>query len=90
MPLAGLTILDSLVLENNELADVSSLVNLQDLRFIDLSDNPVEDLSPLVNLEKLGELRLSRISVDEGTCPLAGARVCQERDGDELNVYCDC
>ena len=58
-PLAGLTQLTSLQLENNAISDVSPLATLTQLDSLDLGDNAISDVSPLAILTKLTELNLS-------------------------------
>ena len=50
-PLAGLTQLVELSLDNNQISDVSPLSGLTNLRLLRLSGNPIADTSPLATLK---------------------------------------
>lgn len=58
------TMLASLVLPGNDIADLSPLANLKMLQKIDVSDNRVQDLSPLAGLERLQYLNAEGNEID--------------------------
>ena len=58
-PLAGLTQLTGLQLEENAISDVSGLSTLTQLASLDLSNNVISDVSPLATLTQLADLNLS-------------------------------
>ena len=73
--LAGLTNLDTLVLQNMEITDILSLQNMTALKTLDLSYNAITDLSPLKNLTALKDLvvtgnQVADISVVSGMTEL--------------------
>ncbi len=57
-PLAGLTALEELRLEDNAINDLAPLASLTNLRVLRLYDNLITDLSPLKGLVRLEELWL--------------------------------
>lgn len=57
-PLANLTNLEELYLNQNRTMDISSLSDLKKLRILDLGHNVIADLSPLSELINLEELNL--------------------------------
>ena len=62
-PLAGLTSLTQLILNQNHIRDLSSLSNLTNLTSLQIWGNQITDLSPLANLNNLTELDLSENQV---------------------------
>ena len=58
-PLAGLTQLTQLQLEENAISDVSPLASLAQLQYVDLSNNAISDVSPLASLAQLTDMDLS-------------------------------
>ena len=70
-PLSGLINLESLVLENSGISDVSLLTELKALQGLGLSANTIEDISPLAGLKKLQRLDLSANNIED-LSPLAG------------------
>ena len=57
-PLANLTKLESLMLNQNRITDLSPLVNIKSLRVLSLQNNQVVNLRPLAALAQLKELNL--------------------------------
>ena len=64
-PLAALTQLTYLVLNDTAVSDVSPLANLTQLTYLVLNDTAVSDVSPLANLTQLTELNLNRTAVSD-------------------------
>lgn len=64
-PLAGLSRLRRLALEETQLTDVSPLAQLAQLEVLSLHASPVSDLGPLVGLAQLRELDLSCTRVSD-------------------------
>ena len=71
MPLAGLTNLTWLSLDDNSIADPMPLAGLTNLTDLSLGDNSIADLMPLDGLTNLTELQLGNNSISDLT-PLAG------------------
>ena len=57
-PLAGLTKLTELKLEDNSISDISPLAGLTNLTWLELDNNSISDISPLAGLTKLTWLSL--------------------------------
>ena len=57
-PLANLTNLTILYLDNNKISDITHLANLTDLKDLHLNINNIEDITPLANLTNLTRLYL--------------------------------
>ena len=64
-PLASLTNLEYLHLNETAVSDLSPLASLTNLKGLDLSDTPVSDLSPLASLTNLEVLNLDGTSVSD-------------------------
>ena len=64
-PLAGLTQLTSLDLENNSISDISPLGGLTNLTQLYLSDNAITDISPLGGLYQLTTLWIQSNSITD-------------------------
>lgn len=69
-PLAGLTSLATLVLNQNRIADVSPLAGLVNLMELDIHHNEIHDISPLSGMTKLRRLAIRENPISDLT-PLA-------------------
>lgn len=76
-PLVNLTNLTALALDYNQIEDVSALVNLTHLTDLYLRGNRITDVSALANLTNLTDLRLSENPLENRTCPVQPANICQ-------------
>ena len=76
-PLSGLHSLTRLVLNYNDIADVSPLSGLTALMELRLSNNAISDVSPLSNLTALLELHLGGNAISD-VSPLAGLRALRD------------
>ncbi len=70
-PLAGLTNLRTLILNQNRIADVSPLAGLVNLQELDIHHNEIRDVSPLAGMTKLWRLALRENPIRD-ISPLAG------------------
>lgn len=60
--------ISSLIIPDNNISDLSSLANLNNLRGINLSKNNVEDISTLCSMSKINSLYLSYNRVTDVSC----------------------
>ena len=70
-PLAGLTGLTRLSLEDNDISDISPLAGLTNLKWLMVHRNEISDVSPLAGLVNLTGLALHRNEISD-VSPLAG------------------
>ncbi len=70
-PLAGLTNLRTLILNQNRIADVSPLAGLVNLQELDIHHNEIRDVSPLSGMTKLWRLAIRENPIRD-ISPLAG------------------
>lgn len=70
-PLAKLTNLEKLYLDDNKINDLSPLAGLTNLVVLNLEKNFITDVTPLAGMTKLEELQLDRNRISDLT-PLAG------------------
>ena len=71
MPLAGLTNLATLLLQNNRISDLSPLARLTNLTRLGVANNNISDLTPLAGLTNLATLGLHGNRISD-LSPLAG------------------
>ena len=70
-PLAGLTNLTDLWLQNNSISDISAVIGLTNLEFLYLGNNSISDVSPIAGLTNLTILWLDRNTISD-ISPIAG------------------
>ncbi|MEC4987033.1 MAG: leucine-rich repeat domain-containing protein, partial [Oscillatoria sp. PMC 1076.18] len=66
----------NLYLDNNQIADVSSLSSLTNLTSLYLNDNQIVDISSLSSLTNLTTFRLLNNQIVNRICPLEKSSVC--------------
>ena len=76
-PLASLTNLTVLDLDNNQISDIKPLASLTNLTLLVLRNNQISDIKPLQSLTRLTELRLSGNPIASKTCPLKPESICK-------------
>lgn len=69
-PLAGLTKLTRLEVDNHHIRDITPLAGLTNLTYLGLNSNDIEDISPLANLKNLQVLYLTENILLHDTKPL--------------------
>ena len=68
--MASLTALTTLVLDQNQIQDVTPLASLTALTELDLQVNQIQDVTPLASLTALTELQLDEPDQEKGQEPL--------------------
>ncbi len=71
--LEGRTELVSLILDRNEIEDISPVAGLKDLKELSLAENEIEDISPVAGLKDLKELSLAENQIRD-ISPMADLR----------------
>lgn len=70
-PLAGLTSLRNLFIQDNQISDIGPLAGLANLRYLDLTNNNITSVTPLSGLIMLQTLQLSNNQISD-LAPLTG------------------
>jgi internalin A len=76
-PLAGLSNLTSLQLDQNQIIDIKPLAKLSKLTSLYLDRNQIVDIQPLAKLRNLTQLYLNRNQIAVKTCPLKPESICR-------------
>ena len=64
-PLAGLTQVDTLLLDNTQISDLRPLVSLNNIYFITLNNNQISDLQPLTSMNGLTTINLEKNRISD-------------------------
>jgi internalin A len=75
-PLASLTKLTELHLNNNQISDIKPLASLTNLTHLHLQENQISDIKPLKSLSKLTSLYIEGNPIAPKTCPFKQKSIC--------------